>query len=135
MSEDFLNMIMKSKTSSIDEKIKKLSMVLDKIMSISVKSIDGVKKQIQYFESLIYGLENQVTNLENKINAIEVKPIPQIDKSEIRSHEIKPQTPSYVSNQKVISTPKPKPKPVTANINPRAALQSELKQLFSKMKK
>ncbi|MBD3229104.1 MAG: hypothetical protein GF329_13025 [Candidatus Lokiarchaeota archaeon] len=145
MSEDFLNMIMKSKTSSIDEKIKKLSMVLDKVMNISIKSINGIKQQIQYFESMISGIENQVNNLESKINDIESKPLPEITSTDTSQMEVKPQTASRsVPDERPISPPEPraapkpkiasKPKPVSANINPRAALQSELKQLFSKMK-
>jgi hypothetical protein len=132
MSEDFLNSILKSKSDSVDEKIKKLTMVLDKIMEVAIKSIGGIQTQIQYFESLLYNIQLKLTDLESKIELIENKPDLSIKSLQKPAGEekIAPQ----IRKTKPI-TIKPKHRPVSAPVNPRMALQSELKNLFSKMKK
>ncbi|MHA1270745.1 MAG: hypothetical protein ACTSPY_13210 [Candidatus Helarchaeota archaeon] len=127
MSEDFLNVLLKS--SSIDEKIKKLSMVLDKIMEVAIKSINGIETQVQYFESLLINIEEQTMGLESRINALE--------QSSVRSTEqvadVKPRIEVQKSQEPKVQ--KIAPKQPVQPINPRAALQSELKALFSKMKR
>ena len=129
MSEDFMNIILKSSTASTDEKIKKLSMVLDKIMEVAIKSISGIETQVQSFDSLLTNIENDINNLESEITIIKNRPQVSI----AIQTDIEP-----TINQQRLSSPKPvqqKPKPALAPVNPRTALQSELKSLFSKMKK
>ena len=65
MSEDFLKAILKSKSSSFDEKIKQLSMVLDKIMEVSIRSITSIEERVASFESMVVGINNQtIPNLQ-----------------------------------------------------------------------
>ena len=132
MSEDFLNSILKTSTATIDEKIKKLSMVLDKIMEVAVKSISGLEAQVLTFETMLMEIETKTTDIESKIMKIStVQQAPQIQQTIQTPLDQKPVSKPTIEPQKIIE----KPKEPAAPLNPRMALQSELKSLFSKRKR
>ncbi|MHA1229601.1 MAG: hypothetical protein ACTSRP_00775 [Candidatus Helarchaeota archaeon] len=144
MSEDFLNALLKSSSTSIDEKIKTLSSVLDKIMEVVIKSISGLESQINAFEKCLAGFETKVADLESKLDYLESRPKAVVYPSANAPQE-KSMGTSAGSPIKAAPSPRSpssppaiqaqKPAPSAPPLNPRAALQSELKALFSKMKR
>ena len=143
MSDNFFNILMKSSTASIDEKIKKLSMVLDKIMEVAIKSISGIENQVQTFDAILAEIRNKIEGLEANLTVLEQKQEAMAKSSIGSSTTLETPMPSQ-SSRPVETKPinKPLAPPVSAStpkptrpINPRAELQSELKALFSKMKR
>jgi hypothetical protein len=120
MSRDFASFMASISEESAEERISELMEILDKVMQIIMNSTDS--------------LTNRILSLENNVNAT----MQRIVKLESRPVVAAPAAPGAAPGPAAPAPmapppPKPEPKPLSP-VSARAALQSELKQLFARRK-
>ncbi|MHA1131675.1 MAG: hypothetical protein ACTSQQ_12810 [Candidatus Helarchaeota archaeon] len=120
MSEDFANIMKAISGDTIEERIKVFSDVLDKITQFAVNSIDQLTKTVARLEATLQNMQGRITQLEQR--PVAVAPAANAVPGPVAPAPIAP------------PPPKPEPKPLSP-MSARAALQSELKQLFAKRKR
>ena len=118
MSKDFASFMASISEDSAEERINELMEILDKVMQIIINSVDQLGQRIQ-------GLENNINSTLTRVAQLEAAPraaAPGIQAA-----------PGAAPAPMAAPAPKPAPKPM-APVSARAALQSELKQLFARRK-
>jgi hypothetical protein len=124
MSRDFASFMASISGESAENRIKELMEILDKIMEISISSIDSITVNIQQ-------LEIRVQTLTRRIVQLETAPRAALGPTGVAS-------PQLAGVPQPVPAPAAPPPPAPSSAPPvssRAALQGELKALFAKRKR
>ena len=120
MSRDFATFMASISGESAEERISELMEILDKVMQIIMNSTDSITNRI-------LSLENNVNATMQRIVTLESRPVAAAPAA--LGVAPGPAAPAPMAPP----PPKPEPKPMSP-MSARAALQSELKQLFARRK-
>jgi hypothetical protein len=132
---DFTRLMEAISGDTVEEKIKTFSEVLDKITQFSVNSIDQVTKRLQKLNEILDILERRVVQIESR-----PPPAPAMSANPAAGGAlgVPPPMPGALGvppppPMQAPMSPPPEPKPANP-MSARSALQSELKNLFTKKK-
>ncbi|HUY00401.1 MAG TPA: hypothetical protein VMV49_12645 [Candidatus Deferrimicrobium sp.] len=124
MSRDFASFMASISGESAENRIKELMEILDKIMEITINSIDSITTNMQQLEMRVQNMTQRIVQLETAPRATSGQTGP--------------------ASSQLEGVPQPVPPPVaqappgprlTSPVSARSALQGELKALFAKRKR
>ncbi|MHA1131676.1 MAG: hypothetical protein ACTSQI_08590 [Candidatus Helarchaeota archaeon] len=119
MSRDFASFMASISGDSAEQRITELMEILDKVMQIIMNSVDNLTERV-------FALENNINTSLQRVANLEARPTVAVPASGIAPNSAAPAPMAP-------PPPKPEPKPLSP-MSARAALQSELKQLFARRK-
>ncbi|MHA1408929.1 MAG: hypothetical protein ACTSQY_01185 [Candidatus Odinarchaeia archaeon] len=156
MSEEFTNILNEISGGGTNKQVQELGLILSRTLEIVINAVDMLEENLNNINST---LNARIDQLEKKINSLSTASVPTTPPTTVSTPATTPtatgtqepteesatppavpsatepaQQPTQVqATPAPVSQPKPAPKPISP-INIRRALNTEIKQLFAKMR-